>query len=276
MSTSNAMSGWPLSSRLMALGTLFALTLRQHIRGRRLLIMAGLFLLPVGLAVFASQFQDRREQNEFAIVLSMIPVALAPLTALLYASGMIQDEIEDQTLTYLLIRPISKWSLYTIKLLATFLTTFALTAVFTTITEMIVYWTDPNLWGAIVPTRTARIVTLLSLATWAYSSIFGCLSLFIKRSLVFGVAYIIVFEGMLNSIDFAVRRITVMYYFRTLAARWLEMPANFVHDWAIDLETAPTTGQCTSTLLIASLFALALSAWIFSTREFRVKTPEGN
>ena len=60
---------------------------------------------------------------QFAFVFNLIPHALVPLAALLYATGIIQDEVEEQTLTYLLLRPLPRWALYLIKLLATMLMT---------------------------------------------------------------------------------------------------------------------------------------------------------
>ncbi len=61
-----------------------------------------------------------------------------PLAALLYATGIIQDEVEEQTLTYLLLRPLPRWALYLVKLLATLLVTAALTAVFTAATFAVI------------------------------------------------------------------------------------------------------------------------------------------
>ena len=42
---------------------------------------------------------------EFLLAFMFIPQLLLPLVALLYASGMIQDEQEEQTITYLLDPP---------------------------------------------------------------------------------------------------------------------------------------------------------------------------
>ena len=61
-----------------------------------------------------------------------------PLAALLYAAGIIQDEVEEQTLTYLLLRPLPRWALYLVKLLATLLVTSVLTAVFTAATFAVI------------------------------------------------------------------------------------------------------------------------------------------
>ena len=48
------------------------------------------------------------EDAELALIFGLIPQAILPLTALVFASGMIQDEVEEQTLTYLLIRPLPR------------------------------------------------------------------------------------------------------------------------------------------------------------------------
>src|SRR5207237_996024 len=128
-------------ARLSALWALFVLCLRQHVRGKRLLVLALLFVLPAGIAFLDRQFAGSpSSQLEFVLLLNMIPHAMVPLAALLYASGMIQDEIEDQTLTYLLIRSFSKRSLYVMKLLATFLTTVVLTAVFSMLACVVIHW----------------------------------------------------------------------------------------------------------------------------------------
>ena len=46
------------------------------------------------------------------LVFNLLPHGLAPLTALLYAAGVISDEVEEQTLTYLLMRSVPRWALY--------------------------------------------------------------------------------------------------------------------------------------------------------------------
>jgi ABC-2 type transport system permease protein len=126
---------------LGALASLFVLTLRQHARGRRLLVLSLLFALPAALAAvvnLASRFPPGAAHLQFAFVFNLIPHALAPLAALLYATGIIQDEVEEQTLTYLLLRPLPRWALYSIKLLATLLMISALTAVFTAATFAVI------------------------------------------------------------------------------------------------------------------------------------------
>src|SRR5437660_477854 len=107
----------PGGSPLTSLVALYSLTVRQHLHGKRWIVLGVLFLTPAALAavVRATAPDVPALVLEFLFVFMFIPQALLPLVALLYGSGIIQDEQEEQTLTYLLMRPISKWAIYLVK-----------------------------------------------------------------------------------------------------------------------------------------------------------------
>ena len=258
-----------------ALAALFALTLRQNVRGRRLLVLSLLFLLPVVLAGVLNfvPYPPPPEISEFALVLHLIPHVLAPLTALLYAAGIVQDEVEEQTLTYLLLRPLPRWALYATRLAAAWLTTTVLTVLFTTLTLTVIYWNTSGLWGDVLPRRAATVAALMALAQTGYCSLFGLIGLLTRRSLLTGLAYIIVFEGLLANFDAVVRRLTVMYYFRVLSLHWLAPSGS--EKWSIDLATAPSAERCLWTLLAVCALLVCLGAVVMRRREFRMKTAEG-
>jgi ABC-2 type transport system permease protein len=255
-----------------ALAALFVLTLRQNWRGRRLLVLSLLFLLPAILAgaVKFVPYPPPPEVLEFALIFNLIPHALAPLTALLFAAGAIGDEVEEQTLTYLLVRPLPRWALYMTRLAAAWLTTSVLTGLFTTLTLAVLYWNTPQLWGEVLPRRAATVAALLALAQAGYCSLFGIFGLLTRRALISGLAYIIVFEWMLANFDAVFRRLTVVYYFRVLSLRWLAPSRSEV--WALDLTVAPSADECLRTLLAASALILLLGASLMRQREFQMKT----
>jgi ABC-2 type transport system permease protein len=262
--------------QISALSALFVLTLRQHLRGRRLLVLSLLFLLPSGLAALLQLTRHPPEPPhlEFAFVFNLIPHALATLTALLYAAGMIQDEVEEQTLTYLLLRPLPRWALYFTKFAATLLVTAVLTGTFTILTCVVIWWNTPQLWSGEVLERALKAAGLLALAQVGYCSLFGAISMYTRRSLIVGLIYIVNFEGLLANFRFVTRQLTVMFYFRVLAMRWLEPPDSRV--WSIDLDTAPSATECVLTLLGASAVFVLLGAVMMMRQEFRMKTPEGS
>jgi len=274
---------------LTAIWTLYLLTLRQHLRGKRWMVMGALFLLPAGLAILLRLTTPNVPgiAMEFMFACMFIQ-ALLPLVALLYASGMIQDEQEEQTLTYLLIRPIPKWALYLSKLLATLTTTVLLTVLFTVMTYAAIY-VGSETQPANVVQRCCKAASINALAVVSYCCLFGLISLLTKRTLVMGIVYAAVFEGLLANLPLSIRLVTVIYYIRIIAYRTLPflvpLPGGGVEPfaaevWQLDIANDPmllehpTLGTCVKVLLIASVICTILAAVLCSRREFHVKTPE--
>jgi ABC-2 type transport system permease protein len=257
-----------------ALAALFVLTLRQHLRGRRLFVLSVLFLLPSVLAALLrlAPQPPRPGDVEFGLVFVFVPHALITLTGLLYAAGIVQDEVEEQTLTYLLLRPLPRWALYMTRQAVTWLVTCALTGVFTTLAFVVIWWGQPE--GDGVPARAVKAVALLMLAQVTYCALFGVLGLWTRRALLAGLAYIVAFEGLLANFDLVVRRLTVNFYFRVLSVRWLNPPG--AQEWNLDLTTAPSSGECVATLLGATAVLVVIGAVVIMRQEFRMKTPEGS
>lgn len=268
---------------------LYLLTIRQHLHGRRWLVIGLLFLLPAALALMV-RFTSSRippEGLEFMLAMMLMPQLLLPLVALLYASGMIQDELEDQTFTYLLVRPLPRWAIYLAKLAATITTTAALTVVFTAITFGAIYLGAGIVAGDWMP-RLVKTAALHVLAMTAYCCLFGLVSLLTKRAQIVGVVYIAVIEGLLANLPFGIRLITMIYYIRLIAYRTLsyvvatprgpeDMAAeawqlNIIDDPQLLLHPSPST--CLLMLLGASVACACLGARICSQREFHVKTPD--
>jgi ABC-2 type transport system permease protein len=260
---------------LAAVLTVVRITVARQNRGRRLLILALLFSLPIVFAILTRRYQTpyRPDPVETVLVFGLIFAALVPLSALLFATGMVQDDIEEQTLTYFLIRPIPRWAVYLAKLLATFVVSALRALIFTVGTLVAIYWGEERLVRGVLVERAPIIAALLGLSLSAYVAIFGGLSLWVRRTLVVGAIYIVVFEGVIANIDFVVREATVIYYIRVLSVRWLDLSGA---DWSIDPATAPAASTCLIVLLSVSAVFAALGALTFGTREFRVKTPEGN
>lgn len=258
-----------------ALWTVVRITVARQNRGVRLLVLAALFALPIVFALVIRNYHPsyRPAPVEGGLILGLIFPALVPLSALLLASGMVQDDVEEQTLTYLLIRPIARWAIYLAKLAGTVLVSWIRAAIFTIATMVVIYWGTDALTGTAMVGRAAILAGMLAMATCAYSAIFGALSLLLRRTLVVGAIYIVAVEGIFGSIEFVIREATVVYYIRVLAVRWLDIPGA---DWSIDPETAVSASTCVIVLLsIAAAFA-AIGAITFAAREFRVKTPEGS
>jgi ABC-2 type transport system permease protein len=258
-----------------ALLALFTLAVRQHLHGRRLLVLSLLSLLPAGLALLVRLVEEPPpEKAEFFFIFNFIPYTLSPLAALLFASGVITDEVEEQTLTYLLMRPLPRWALYLTRLAASWAVAAGLTAVFTTLTFVVIWWGKPELWQDVLQDRVPKTAALLALAQVGYCALYGVFGLYTRLRLLYGLIYIVAFEGLMGNIEFVARKLTVMYYFRALVERWLAPPDSA--RWALALEESQPTANFVWTLLAASAVLVAMGMLMTARREFRVKTPEGN
>src|SRR5439155_3893247 len=113
------------------------------------------------------------------------------------------------------------------------------------------YWGTTDLWGDVLPGRVVQAAALFAAAQVGYCAIFSFISLLTRRSLIAGIAYIVIIEGALANWPFIVRELTVMYYFRVLALRWLNPP--YTGNWAIDPASAAST-----TTSLAILFGTSL------------------
>jgi len=291
--STNAPASQPraFSVSLSSLTTLFVLTLRQYLHGKRWMVMAALFVLPAALAILLRATAPNVPAGglEFLIVFMLIPQALLPLVALVYASGMLQDEQEEQTITYLLIRPIPKWALYLVKLLATLTTTVILTAFFTALTYAAIY-IGADAGGENITARCLKAMSIHGLAVIAYCCLFGLISVFTKRTLLAGIVYAVIIEGVLANLPFGIRLITIIYYARLIAYRSLNFvvqapqgPENIAAEaWQLDLRrdpdllNHPQLDTCLFVLFASSLVCAILAALLCSRKEFYVKTPEKN
>jgi ABC-2 type transport system permease protein len=278
-------------SLLASLCTLYALTFRQHLHGRRWIVMTILFLLPPAFALLirATTPDMPVVGNEFIMAFMFIPQALLPLIALVYASGIIQDEQEEQTLTYLLIRPIPRWAIYVVKLLATLTTTVLLTSIFTALTYAVVYVGSGAPMGELL-SRCARAMAIHGATVVCYCCLFGLISLLTRWALIVCVLDALFFEVLVANLPFSVRLVTVIFYARLIAYR--SMPFVVTENrhsediaaviWQFDVRNDPNLADlpsmqtCLIVLAVASLAFTAIAALICSRREFYVKTPESN
>ena len=282
----------PIASggQLSRLWTLYSLSLRQHLHGKRWMVMVLLLLLPAGLALLirGTAPDVTSAELEFPLIYLLIPQAFLPLTALIYASGIIQDEQEDQTITYLLIRPIPKSAIYIVKLLAALTTTVIITAIFCVLTYSAIFLGRDS-GGVNVPQRCLQTIGIQSLAMIAYCCVFGLISLITKRVLIVGIMYIAIVEGLMANLPLSIRLLTVIYYARIIAYRTMTFvitsPRGGVTDiaadaWQLDLRNDPQmvqhpqTGTCIAILLLGSMVCAVIASILCATREFYVKTPE--
>jgi ABC-2 type transport system permease protein len=295
-----------------AIWTSFTLTLWNLLRIKRLLALLILFLVPLFILTtfrIAKVYERERVQRlsverpeivrhirsspeadtkdflqvEFVAIFIIIANVAAPLTILLFATGMIRDEQENQTLTYLLVRPIPKWAIYLTKLIAAILVAWVMTIVGIALALA-------TLWiGSGQPPAEASVTRFLTtlapfgLLIAANGAVFAVFSVFFKRSLVIGAVYIALFEGFLANFPFVLRNFTNLHYFQCLVINQMSehyKPYDIrprqdpIMVWPLAREVVPESQEAIITLLSVFVIAALIGMYVFTIREFRMKTPE--
>lgn len=281
---------------LGGLWTTFTLTLQGLLQWRRLTMLLLLSIVPlVGVFIFRWLGEPRLiEKNqsmlrfywqiEFYAVLVYYSSVVAPLTILLLAAGMIRDEQENQTLTYLFMCPIPRWALYLSKLIAAILVAWLITILSMGLVLFLLWFgssaTTPHSWV----TRWVALMPSTALLIAANAGLFGLISVLLRPSLIIGVIYIALFEGFLANYEFVLRKLTSVHYFQCIVCNWIGdqyyYQAGFTKvkaiDWTIAKGVVPETQECVIVLLSIFLISTLAAMYVFTTREFRMKTPEGN
>jgi ABC-2 type transport system permease protein len=186
------------------------ITLRQLLSRRRtilLLLLGGLMVL-VALALRIGVDPIERPRVASILLETFGTATLMPLVALLFGTATIGAELEEGTAIYLLAKPIPRWIILVTKLVLASICSILLTCVPILLSALVVGGTQNGLMLAFGLAAAAGSVI--------YCAIFVALSLITGRALVFGLGYVLIWEGVLAGLfagtqTFSVRQQTLAY-----------------------------------------------------------------
>jgi ABC-2 type transport system permease protein len=231
----------------------FMVSLRALARGRRLLVVALLLVVPALLSLAEAASTQQEEIRHFVIDLFsnlQVPV-LMPLVALIFATTALGSEIEDRTLLYLTLRPVSRLSIVLAKWLAAILITVVLVEASIILSYLIAA-------HSILDGRTLAALLLAGLGgCLAYSSLFLLLGLLMpRRALIVGFIYVLIWEGIAAGLSTALATLSIRRYVDGALHAALS-DADLVKYTQIDI------GGLASTLVLAAVVVagLSLSNW---------------
>lgn len=183
-----------------------ALTVRQLLSSKRSWIMILLVALPLVAAALYQAADPTTTRQEFAddITSQLIAAAILPLVMLLLAASAFGNELEDRTLGYLYLKPLSRWRIATPKFLAPLFLGGIPVAVSGFLAVLFI--SEADVGGAI-----ATAVGLF-LGAAAYAAIFTWGGLVSRHALAFGLVYVFVWEASLAAYLDGIRFLSVRQY----------------------------------------------------------------
>ncbi len=174
---------------MKAFGPLVTVTLRGLLGRRRLLLMILLVALPVALGFLVLLRGGRSDAS--GILDTLVIRTVLPLVALVLGTAALGSGIDDGTVVHLLVKPIARrWII-----LATAVVAGGLTAVLIVPAVLLTGLLTSGLGSSSLTTTFAFALAAL-LGGTAYVTAFLALSTVTSRALVIGLAYTLIWEGV--------------------------------------------------------------------------------
>jgi len=248
---------------MMGLIALARLTWRQILGRHRLglwiflCVLGALPVLAVAVILASAQFDSSLQQRvlteEFRTGLLRIlfdylqlPL-LYPAIALLLAATSLREEIQNETIIYLWIKPLSRATLVISKYAVALLATLVLSGLSALVTGALLV----SDWASV-----GKFLFVIVMALPAYGALFFALSVISDRALIWGFVYVLGWEELFSRISSAASQLSIRHYAENLERALFGLPSE------ISLET------CLGVLLVLVALLLGLAIWRFSRMEF--------
>ena len=199
---------------------LYEMFLASLVRRGRLagLLALGAVGILLGIAIGASTTADPIDDGTIMITTYGLAVVV-PVTTLLLASSVLGDPNEDGTLVYLWLRPIPRWRIVAASVGATL--TIALPVV---VVPMALAAASTGAGAALI----SGTIAATTLGTVAYTGVFTWLGLRVRRAVVWGLAYILVWEGFVARAGTAPSRLAIRANTRSLLTHMSHGPTRLI------------------------------------------------
>lgn len=140
---------------------------------------------------------------------------IVPVLGVFYGTALIADEVDDKTITYLFVRPISRGAVLAGKYLA-----YLVTTVFVVLPSVVVLYllVVPLGHGSLAASFPALLkdLGLLGVGLAAYGAVFAFIGAFFRYPLVTGLVFAFGWEQLALLLPGYVRRLTIAYYLQAL------------------------------------------------------------
>lgn len=177
----------------------------------RVAILSLLGLVAVGLGVVVGQSDPTSSAAQAAA--SLIDTygftLLAPIVTLVIASACFDNLVEDSTLVYLWLRPIPRWYLASAAAAASVSAAAPIVGVPLVVAALVSGGGGAVVAGTIVGSVVAAL---------GYAGFFVAAGLVTRRSLTWGMVYVLVWEAFIARVGTTSSRLSVQHYARSVMA----------------------------------------------------------
>ncbi len=182
--------------------TIARITLRGLLGRRRSLLLIPLPVILVGLALLMRVDHVDLDVATNTVLLGLGIAVVLPLTALIIGTSVVGSEVDDGTIVHILTKPLPRREI----ILTKYLVSAVVSAVVVAVPMLAA--------GALVVSVRMGVALAVASAVGAcvYSALFVMCSLLVRRSVLVGLAYILLWEGLLGNILTGTKVLSVQKY----------------------------------------------------------------
>jgi ABC-2 type transport system permease protein len=170
--------------------TLVGVTLRGLLSRRRIILLVLLAAVPVLIALLVRLSGGRPDPDR--VLDTLVVRAVMPLIALILGTAALGSEIEDGTAVFFMVKPIPRWQILLSKMLVAAGLTAALVIPSIVVTGLLL-----GRGSSDALTITTAFAVACLIGGTAYAVAFVTLSAYTSRALLVGLAYTLLWEGVL-------------------------------------------------------------------------------
>ena len=191
---------------------------------------------------------------------------IVPVLGVFYGTSLVADEVDDKTITYLFVRPVSRAAILAGKYLA-----YLATTVFVVLPSVVLLYllVVPMGQGSLADQFPALLkdLGLLALGLAAYGAIFAFIGAWLKHPLVTGLVFAFGWEQLALILPGYLRRFTVAFYLQALVPH--AMPADGIGGALQSLfREVPSATASVSWLLGYTIVFVYLAGRIIERQEY--------
>jgi ABC-2 type transport system permease protein len=138
-------------------------------------------------------------------------VVIVPLVALLATSGLLAPEIDDGSVSYLLAKPISRYTIVVSKLVVAAACVVVFAAVPLLVAGLVMLTSSPSLGVGFAVGSVAGGL--------AYCALFALFSVMTRHAVVVGLIYLLIWEGLLGGLLDGVRWLSITQWSEAIIGR---------------------------------------------------------
>lgn len=238
------------------------LTLLQFSNGKAVRFVAFFSALPALFAIIftISSTDDTATDFMHDITLGIVLGTLLPIATLILATTAFRDEIEDRTMVYLILKPVSRFRLVAEKYLAVVLVTALSLWVGMILAWFIVGVIATSELLDTVEVLVAALVTIL-VGVMLYGAVFLAVSLVIPRALVVGIIYTLIWESLFSRLIPGVWVMSLRHYVDSVYYR-------LVDDATLNMSNALQLYSALPLITVVIVVALGLTTLRLRTMDF--------